>query len=101
MFLGWIALVLCEAITGVEALQPEAVGVPRRLGEYRRRGDEQRLRFDKARKARLALGEADYPIDEEFLSSLRSIGSAAGVALGVDRLVMAIAGANEISSVRA
>ena len=62
---------------------------------------EQRARFAKAREERRQLGEADYPLDEEFLSSLSSIGSASGVALGVDRLVMIIACASDISSVRA
>ena len=64
-------------------------------------GDEQSRRFDKARKARLALGEADYPIDGEFLSVLPQIGSASGVALGIDRLVMALLGCNSILQVRA
>jgi lysyl-tRNA synthetase class 2 len=58
---------------------------------------EQRERFEKARESRRLLGEMDYPIDEEFLSSLESIGSAAGVALGVDRLVMAMASLSDIA----
>ena len=62
--------------------------------------EEQARRFEKARSARQTLGEADYPIDEEFLAVLPCIGSAAGVALGVDRLVMALTGANTIDSVR-
>ena len=61
---------------------------------------EQRQRFEVARQERRQLGESDYPIDEEFLSSLGSIGSAAGVALGVDRLVMMLLGAPSIESVR-
>ena len=64
-------------------------------------GDEQSRRFDKARKARLALREADYPIDGEFLSVLPQIGSASGVALGIDRLVMALLDCNSILQVRA
>ena len=62
--------------------------------------DEQRRRFEAAREERRRIGEADYPIDEDFLVSLGGIGSAAGVALGVDRLVMALLGADEISYVR-
>ena len=62
---------------------------------------EQRARFKAAKAARAALGESDYPIDEEFLMSLPRIGSAAGVALGVDRLVMKLVGAADIASVRA
>ncbi len=64
-------------------------------------GREQRLRFERARANRRALGEADYPIDGEFLDSLDLIGSAAGVALGVDRLVMTILGERDIHAVRA
>ncbi len=62
--------------------------------------DEQRRRFSAARDERRRIGEADYPIDEGFLASLGGIGSAAGVALGVDRLVMALLGAGDISQVR-
>ena len=63
--------------------------------------EEQRARFAAARERRRALGEADYPVDEDFLSSLTSIGSAAGAALGVDRLVMALTGKARIDEVRA
>ncbi len=63
--------------------------------------DEQRRRFEAAREERRQIGEADYPIDEGLLSSLGEIGSAAGVALGVDRLAMALLGADDISQVRA
>ena len=63
--------------------------------------EEQARRFRRAKAARRALGEADYPVDEAFLECLPQIESAAGVALGVDRLVMALTGVREISSVRA
>ncbi|MBO7683426.1 MAG: EF-P lysine aminoacylase GenX, partial [Kiritimatiellae bacterium] len=62
---------------------------------------EQAERFARARAARRGLGEADYPIDGGFLDCLRRIGSAAGAALGVDRLVMALTGAEAIGAVRA
>ena len=61
---------------------------------------EQRQRFETARQERRQLGESDYPIDESFLSALGSIGSAAGVALGVDRLVMTLLGTPSIEAVR-
>lgn len=64
-------------------------------------GEEQRRRFVAARAERKAIGEADYPFDEAFLSALPNIGSAAGVALGVDRLVMLLCGAASISEVMA
>ena len=63
-------------------------------------GEEQRKRFELARAERRALGEADYPLDEVFLSLLPLVGSAAGVALGIDRLVMAIGEENRISGAR-
>ena len=62
---------------------------------------EQRRRFAAAKAARVALGESDYPLDEEFLAALPRIGSAAGVALGIDRLVMVLTGAKDIADVRA
>ena len=63
--------------------------------------DEQRRRFIAAKDERRALGESDYPVDEDFLSELGNIGSAAGVALGVDRLVMTLLGVRQIDRVRA
>ena len=62
--------------------------------------EEQRLRFAAAKEERRSLNEADYPIDEEFLSVLGDVRSAAGVALGVDRLVMSLLGICDISQVR-
>ena len=62
--------------------------------------EEQRRRFELARAERRHLGEADYPLDEEFLSVLGGIDSAAGVALGVDRLVMTLLGLSSITVAR-
>lgn len=62
--------------------------------------DEQRQRFAEAKAARQELGEADYPLDEDFFRALPQIGTAAGVALGIDRLVMVLTGAKDISAVR-
>lgn len=64
-------------------------------------GAEQRARFEAAREKRRALGEADYPLDEDFLDAVGRMSRAAGVALGVDRLVMLLLGAPSIDSVRA
>lgn len=64
-------------------------------------GDEQRRRFLEAKGERQALGEAEYPLDEAFLGELPQIGSAAGVALGVDRLAMLLCGADSIADVMA
>ena len=63
--------------------------------------EEQRTRFEAAKKGRILLKESDYPIDNEFIECLPRIGSAAGVALGVDRLVMILTKTKEISAVRA
>lgn len=62
--------------------------------------DEQRTRFAAARDERRRLGEADYPIDEGFLDAVGRMGKAAGVALGMDRLVMLLLGAPSVESVR-
>lgn len=63
--------------------------------------DEQRRRFLDAREERRRLGESDYPIDDEFIDSLPLVKSAAGVAVGIDRLVMALCGTADIHSVMA
>ena len=62
--------------------------------------DEQLKRFEAAKESRKMLKESDYPIDGEFIESLPLVGSAAGVALGVDRLVMVLTKTKEISAVR-
>lgn len=49
---------------------------------------EQAARFAAAKETRRRLGEADYPLDGEFLEKIGRIGGAAGIALGIDRLVM-------------
>ena len=61
---------------------------------------EQRRRFESARAERRALGEADYPLDEEFLDALARMPPSGGVALGVDRLVMLACGVRDITDVR-
>ena len=63
--------------------------------------DEQLRRFEKAKEARKLLEESDYPIDSEFIDCLSRMKSAAGVALGIDRLVMILTKTKEISAVRA
>lgn len=64
-------------------------------------GVQQRERFVAARAERARLGESDYPLDEEFLELVPLMKSASGVALGVDRLVAALCGENDIHSVMA
>lgn len=50
---------------------------------------EQRRRFEKESAQRKRAGKVDYPLDEHFLSALEAgLSPCAGIALGVDRLVM-------------
>lgn len=60
---------------------------------------EQRKRFEEERVLRQKMGKATWPLDERFLSALPKMGNAAGIAFGVDRLVMLLAGAKSINEV--
>jgi len=61
---------------------------------------EQRRRFERDRAERLAAGVPVYPIDEQFLADLeRGIPESGGNALGVDRLLMLLVGAESIQAV--
>lgn len=60
---------------------------------------EQRGRFEKEEACRRAAGKAPYPTPEKFLSELETMPEAAGIALGVDRLVMLLTGAGSIDEV--
>lgn len=63
--------------------------------------DEQRRRFLAEQEERRAAGREVYPLDEDFLDDLGRLPPSAGVALGVDRLVMLAAGAAVIGEVMA
>jgi lysyl-tRNA synthetase class 2 len=60
---------------------------------------EQRARFLAEQEAIRLQGRASGPMPEVFLDSLESMPPAAGIALGVDRLVMLFAGADDIDQV--
>ncbi|MDI6774981.1 MAG: EF-P lysine aminoacylase EpmA [Verrucomicrobiota bacterium] len=62
---------------------------------------EQRARFEACARARAAAGRAVYPLDEAFLSALeQGLPPCGGAALGVDRLVMLLAGCSDIGEAR-
>jgi lysyl-tRNA synthetase class 2 len=60
---------------------------------------EQRERFARDEAARRAAGKPPYPSPEKFLCELETMPEAAGIALGVDRLVMLLTGAETIDKV--
>ncbi len=60
----------------------------------------QRTRFEADRARKRALYGYDYPVDEDFLAALaHGMPESAGIALGVDRLVMLATGATSIEDV--
>jgi lysyl-tRNA synthetase class 2 len=64
--------------------------------------EEQRHRFEEDLRRRRALGLPALPMDEHLLAALRhGLPECAGVALGVDRLMMLAAGAQSIDEVLA
>jgi len=60
---------------------------------------EQRKRFAADEERRRAAGKTPYPLPESFLSELAAMPEAAGIALGLDRLVMLITGTEKIDDV--
>jgi lysyl-tRNA synthetase class 2 len=64
--------------------------------------DEQRARFQRDVEARGERGIVAPPVDERLLSALRAgLPDCAGVALGIDRLLMAMSGSDRIADVLA
>ena len=62
---------------------------------------EQRQRFERDLAIRAARGAEQPPLDEAFLAALPALPACAGVAVGVDRLLMALAGTARIGDVLA
>ncbi len=60
---------------------------------------EQRRRFQEEAACREERGQPPYPMPEPFLAELANMPPAAGIALGMDRLVMLLAGAQSIDDV--
>jgi len=61
---------------------------------------EQRRRFEEERKLRNKIGKHDHGLDEDFLAALEEgMPESAGIALGADRLLMALLGEKDIRNV--
>ena len=58
--------------------------------------EEQRRRFIEDQALKQQLYDCQYPIDEDFLNALANVPPAAGIALGIDRLIMLVSGADHI-----
>jgi len=62
--------------------------------------EEQRTRFESDRQTRTRLGKPVYEVDEAFIGALESgLPPAAGIALGVDRLALALMGARNFDDI--
>jgi len=61
--------------------------------------EEQRRRFEKENENRRLMGKAVYSVPEKFLSELGEMPSSAGIALGIDRLLMALLNVPSIDDV--
>jgi len=60
---------------------------------------DQRRRFEEEQKLRVRLGRPVYPVDEDLLKALKKMPPSAGIALGVDRLIMLFCDAASIEEV--
>jgi lysyl-tRNA synthetase class 2 len=60
---------------------------------------EQRRRFEAEEAARRAMGQPPYPVPEKFLTELAAMPESAGIALGIDRLVMLLTDREKIDDV--
>jgi lysyl-tRNA synthetase class 2 len=61
--------------------------------------DEQVMRFEKERERRRQMGKEDYPLPDRFLKELGNMPDSAGIAFGIDRLVMLFADKDSIDDV--
>jgi lysyl-tRNA synthetase class 2 len=61
--------------------------------------EEQRKRFLSEQSYRRSLSKLSYPLPQKFLKELKAMPPAAGIALGVDRLVMVMLDAHTIDDV--
>ena len=61
--------------------------------------EEQKKRFEKENENRRSMGKPIYPMPEQFLEELNEMAPSAGIALGVDRLIMVLLDASSIDEV--
>jgi len=61
--------------------------------------DEQRARFTEERAHRHELGQTTYPMPQIFLDALHDMPDSAGIALGIDRMIMIFTGTDTIDDV--
>lgn len=100
-----------KSLASLAALHPDNPGLAQRC-EFYMAGIElangfteltdahaQRDRFEKENQIRQSLGMPPLPMPDRFLSELKEMPSCAGIALGVDRLVMLFADAPSIDEV--
>jgi len=62
---------------------------------------EQRRRFERDNEVRRARGQASIPMDEHLLETLDAMPDCAGVAMGIERLLMCLVGTDAIADVLA
>ena len=60
---------------------------------------EQRARLEKEQDQRRAAGNSVFDIDEQFIEAIGEMSASAGIAFGVDRLVMLLTDASSIDDV--
>ena len=60
---------------------------------------EQRQRFESEENERRESGKPPYPVPEEFLNELNTMPESAGIAFGIDRLVMLLTNTDHIDQV--
>ncbi|MFA6486065.1 MAG: EF-P lysine aminoacylase EpmA [Candidatus Magasanikbacteria bacterium] len=61
--------------------------------------EAQARRFEAEKIERIRAGKVSIPIDKELINALKSLSSASGIALGVDRMAMLFSGAKNINEV--
>lgn len=62
--------------------------------------EEQERRFVSENNLRIRMGKEEFPINKVFLSAISKVKKAAGVALGLDRLLMILLNIDDISNVQ-